>query len=348
MARGNHERAPALSVIVATPDSYQTVRQLVRYLARQTIVERLELVFVVPRAERLGLIEADLAPFLQRSVIETGPFRSLNHARVAGIRAAAAPVVALTEDHCFPTPTWAEALVAAHQDGWAAVGPTIGLANKHSLRAWASFLIQYAPWMMPTPGSVVDDIPGHNSSYKKEILFEYGDDLESMMDFEYVLHQDFQRKGYKIYLESSAEAYHLFMTKLVPSLREHYNIGRLLAATRARHTPRARRLLATASAPLVPGVRLLRILRQVHGLGWQRELLPGILPWLAIGLSASALGELVGYAIGKGQAQKSTLDLDFHRERFVSTEERARIWADELLDFGIAPTSPTLSRSQGS
>ena len=129
---------PAISVVIATPDNFQTVRQLVRYLSMQTIKAQIELVFIAPSKAEIGIVEADLDGFHGFKTLETGPFKSLNQARVKGIIEAEAPVVVLTEDHCFPAPGWAEALVEAHKGRWAAVGPVIGLANIHCMKSWAN------------------------------------------------------------------------------------------------------------------------------------------------------------------------------------------------------------------
>jgi hypothetical protein len=316
------QEPPALSVILATPDDYQSLRQLVRYLAQQTSRTQMELVLVTPEKSKMTL-EAELfSPFWGYKVIETGPFRSVNHARSTGVRQASAPIVVLTEDHCFPAPNWAEALIAAHQQPWAGVGPTFGLMNLHTYRAWAMFFIQYAPWIKPTPGGVLPDIAGHNSSYKREILLEYGDDLEKMLDFEYTLHQDLQRRGHRLFVETKAETFHVFMTDDEACIEENYTIGRLLAATRARYQSKTKTLIYWFTTPLVPPLRTWRILRQIYGLNWQRRLLPGILPWLIWYLMVEAWGEFMGYLFGIGYAQVRTLDFDFRRQRFVSEIEK--------------------------
>jgi len=335
------EKRPAISAIIATPDNFQTVRQLVRYLSMQTIKDQIELVFIAPFKAELGIVEAELDGFYGFKTLETGPFKSLNHARVKGIMESEAPVVVITEDHCFPAPGWAEALVEAHKGPWAAVGPAIGLANSHCMKSWANYYVQYAPWMRPTEGGVAEDIPGHNSSYKKDILMQYGEELESMMDFEYVLHKDLQKKGYQIYLEAKAEAYHLFMTLNKPFFLEHFSIGQLLAASRARHFNFLKRLFLLITAPLLPLVRTGRIIRQIREQGWQGQLIPGILPWLLSGLTVSATGELMGYAFGRGHSQQRTIDLDFNRDRFISEEEKRRIYSEKLLDFSKLPVAPT-------
>jgi hypothetical protein len=198
--------------------------------------------------------------------------------------------------------------------------------------------------MKPIQSGIAHDIPGHNSSYKKEILFEYGDALESMMNFEYILHQDLRNRGYKLYIEAAAETYHLFMTEITSSARENFNIGKAFAASRALQAPLRKRAFWALTSPLLPAVRTVRILKAIRKHAWQKELLPGILPWLLWGLAISAAGEFVGYVFGKGEVQKSILDLDFHRQRFVSDVEVRRIWSEHLMDFTTMPVKPNIQK----
>lgn len=333
--------APALSVILATPYDFEsTIRPVLAYLRQQTIRERLELVIVGTSRDDLGVEESALAGFHSFQILEVGPIRSTNVPRAAGIRAARAPLVALTEDHCFPDPTWAEALVRAHQGPWAAVGPTIGLANPQRMISWANYLIQYAPWVQPAPSGPMDDLPGHNSSYKKAVLESFERDLETLFIAEGKLHADLRRRGLGLYMETEAVSYHLYISRLRPYVKENYYIGRQYAANRSRDWSRWRRAVRVVAAPLVPLVRARRIHRRMREFGWQRELLPGIVPSLAVGLAASALGELVGFAAGMGDAAAQTLDLDFRRDRFVSAEERETVWTGRALEFRADPPRP--------
>jgi Glycosyl transferase family 2 len=80
----------------------------------------------------LGLEESELRDFLQFRVVEVGTINSTARARATGVRHASAPVVALTEDHAYPAPGWAEALINAHKEGWAAVGPVMANANREA------------------------------------------------------------------------------------------------------------------------------------------------------------------------------------------------------------------------
>jgi glycosyl transferase family 2 len=327
---------PALSVVVVAYYGYPPMRQLMRHLSAQTLRHQIEMVVVASSADALALDDGAFAGFWGFQIVEVGRITALNRARVAGIRAARGRIVALTEDHCFPRPDWAEALLRAHDGPWIGVGPTIGLANPQRHRAWANYLLQYGPWVAPTRSGEISDIPGHNSSYKREALLAFGEHLDAFFMADTILHWELGRRGHRLYLESGARAEHVYMTRLRPFIAENYCIGRQFASTRARPWSAARRLAFAMATPLIPLVRFTRILGRMREFGWLGRLLP-ILPSLALGLTVSAAGEFMGCLFGIGRAAERTLDLDFCRDRFVSDQERAAIWGDSLLVSTPAP-----------
>lgn len=330
----------ALSVVIVAPYGAASVRRLLQYLAQQTIRDRMEIVLVASSEQALGLDRALVAPFGGHQIVEVGPIAALNVPRVAGIQAARAPIVVLTEDHCFPAADWAESLLRSHDGPWAGVGPTVGLANPQRYRAWANYLLQYGPWIQPTTGGPMTDLPGHNSSYKRELLLGYGARLADYLVADTMLHWDLQRRGHRLYLDANARVYHVYMTNFRPFVAENYYIGRQFAASRATAWNWPVRLAFIVGSPLIPVVRLWRCLRRVWEFGWVGRLIPGVLPSLVTGLVVSAAGEFVGYTFGMGDAAGRTLDLDFRRDRFVSREERETIWADRLVQFAPGLQSP--------
>ncbi len=338
----HHGRQAELTVAVITLDTLESTRQLLRYLQAQTAKSRIEILIVCPSEERLALDPADLEGFAGYKVVAIGPFDTLHAPRVAAVRHASAPIIAYTEDHCFPAPDWAAALIEAHRGPWAAVGPIVGLANPRHHIAWVSYFMQYGDWVFSDVGAggEAPDVAGHNSSYKRDALLAYGEHLDRIMVFESVLHEDLRARGHKLYVEPRARAYHVFITRLLPFCREHYYIGRLLASTRRSRWPWHRRLLYLGGSPLIPFVRLFRILGMVRRHGWQRELLPGMLPSLFAGLLSSALGEMLGYGFGLGRAARDTVDLDMNRWRYITDEEKAELWSGRVLQFSILPPRP--------
>lgn len=315
---------PEMSVIVVTPDRYETVRKVVRHLRAQSVSHRLEIVLVAPSAKALGLDDSEMSAFLQYHVVEVGPIQSTARARAAGVQRASAPVVALVEDHAFPAPGWAEALIRAHEQGWAAVGPVMVNANPRTMTSWVNFLIEYGPWFEPMPGSVLDHLPGHNGTYKRAVLLEYGDRLEAMLEAESILHWDLRAKRHQLYLEPKARTLHQNFSAPLASVSLRFHAGRLFASARARRWPAWRRLLFTVGAPLIPLVRAARIVRELTRPGRPRHLLPRLLPPLLLGLVVDGAGEMVGYAFGPGRAMAILSDMEFHRHRYLAKRDRIK------------------------
>jgi len=293
------DTTPSLSVVIATPDHYRTIRKTIGFLRRQTARDQIELVIVAPDAGTLGLVAEEMSEFGRFRVVEIGPVVTIGRANAAGIRAASAPVVALAEDHAFPDPDWAAALIAAHRGPWAAVGPVVRNANPDSLVSRADFRIGYGPWAEPQPAGERDFLPGHNSSYKRELLLAYGDRLEAMMEAETVLHWDLRAQGYQLWLEPAARIAHVNFRRWRTWLGMQFHLGRVFAATRAERWPWWRRALFAGGSPLIPLVRLWR-LRCAS-------------PAMVIGLAVDGLGQLAGYAAGAGGSPERLTRYEFHR-----------------------------------
>ena len=321
---------PELSVILVTPDRFETIRRTVSWLNVQALRHRLELVIIAPSLEELELDENELGGFHGFRVVEVGTVRSVAAGHAAGVREASAPVVVFAEDHSYPQPGWAEALIAAHREPWAAVGPVVANANPRSVVSWADFLPGYGPWLDPTPGGAVDYLPGHNSSYKRDLLLELGSDLEPMLNAESVLHWELQGRGHRLYLEPRAKTRHFNFSRLSSYLSATFLHARTFASERARGGRwRPLRRVAYAGAwPLIPLVRLRRVFRDVrrarkHG-AFPRAL-PAVLPAVLLGLTVSALGEATGYLLGPGEAPEKVGAYEFHRDRHLTRGDRAEM-----------------------
>jgi glycosyltransferase involved in cell wall biosynthesis len=314
--------SPEMSVVIVTPDCYETIRKTVEHVRTQTVKGRLELVIVAPSTERLALNGLDLNDFFQFRVVEVGESKSIAHALAAGIRQASAPVVVLAEDHSFPERGWAEALIERHRQPWAVVGPVVRNANPESLLSWADFLLGYGTWLEPAPAGEINYLPGHNSSYKRALLVDYDRDLEAMLEAEFVLHGDLQAQGHQLYLEPAAKTAHLNFARLAPWMPYLVYAGRVFAAARARRWPLFQRLLYAGGAPLIPFVRLWRIRSELRRPGRPADLWPRVLPALLVGLTLDMVGQVLGYALGAGQANQKLFFFEFHRARYLAKRNR--------------------------
>ncbi len=316
--------SPALSVILITPDHYQSLRKTISHLRAQAICDRMEIVLVTPSAASLQADEQELRIFHQFRVVEVGPITSVGPAYAAGIRNASAPIVVLGEDHCFPEPGWAEALLRTHDQPWAVVGPVVGNANPGSKMSWADFFLGYGPWQDPTPAGEMEHLPGHNSSYKRDILLRYGARLDAMLEAESVLHWDLGRNGYRLYLEPAAKTMHVNFTLLSSWIRALSQAGRKFAAFRVANEgwSLSRRLIFAGASPLIPLVRFRRIAGELRRPGRPGHLLPGVAPLLLLGLAVDAFGQMLGCALGPGSANEEVLCFEFHRYRHVRKSDQ--------------------------
>lgn len=319
----SRDRSPALSVIILTPDSFETVRQTVRCLTRQSVRARIELLIVAPKDARIDVDEALVAPLAATRVIRIETVQPSGPARAAGVRAAHAPIVAFAEEHCFPASGWAEALIEAHTRDYAAVGPAVQNANPDTLVSWADLFVGYGPWLAPTTAREMDFLPGHNSSYKRSILVGYGERLDTLMEAETVLQWDMRQQGHRLFLEPAAQAAHTNFGLWSSWIPVMFLAGRAFADTRARGWSFGRRFAFTVASPLIPLVRLSRIVRDARRAGQHWPFLLRVLPTLAIGLLLDGAGQLAGYALGAGSTHEKLAQYEWHRIRHTPAGRNA-------------------------
>ena len=318
--------AAEMSVVIITPDHYAAIRKTMECLRAQTVRDRLEIVIVAPSARDLGQDEATLGCFAQVRVVEVGAITSEPEARAAGIRQASAALVARAEEHCFPEPGWAEALIAAHRGPWAAVGAVIVNANPDSAVSWANLLMDFGDAVEPTVAGVTRHPPSHNTSYKRAVLMQYGTVLAAMLAPEEVLFRDLQAGGHTLYLEPAARALHLNLSRWPALLLSAYHGGRLFGAARTQHERwrPIRRVLHAAGAPWIGLARLRHIVRNVVRIGRSHELLPRMLAPLVAALFAHGLGEATGIALGAGDSPQRKSQYELYRVRHLAERDQ---WA---------------------
>ena len=303
-----------LSVILAT-DTFETIRDTVAHLGAQTARERVELIVVAPPS--CGL-ELDADSFASVRVVEAdGDLLDVARLRAAGVRAAEAPVVLFAETHSFPEPTSLVALIEAHRGAWAGVGQAVGNGNPRTTLSWTNQYLDYGPWTEPCAGGPVDAIPTHNGSFKRDVLLASGERLPELLRYSDAIAELIRARGERCYLEPRAKTFHVNVSRPGSWLVERLAAGRAYAGVRREGWPAWRRAAYAVGSPLIPLVRARRVVRDIRRTGRADELVPRILPALAVGLVLSALGELTGYALGPGQAQRRIGEMELHRRAHV-------------------------------
>ena len=323
-------QAPLISVVLVAHCDSGNLRLAINRLKSQTIADRLELILVTERRKNLEAVEPALSGFLRVQTVEVGDMRAPGAAKAAGVRSASAPLVAFVEDHSYPAPDCAEALVAAHADGkYAAVGPVVLNANPATAASWACYLIFYSAWMPGAACADADHLPGNQSCYRRDLLMSYGSRLEEVLGSESVLHWELRSKGHKLRLEARALLYHLQFSARRPVWKEYFLASRAFAADRASQWGAARRAAFALGSPLLPAIRLPRIWRQAVKSGTGRVLLARSLPDMLAVLGAGTAGEMMGYALGPGDAARRLIE--FERTRHLDFTRRDLDAATRIL-----------------
>jgi hypothetical protein len=311
-----------LSVIMVIHSDSKNSRMALRHLSAQTICDSMELIIIVTSKDVLNLAPHQLEGFYCHRIIELGTLNNCGEAKAAGVRAAKAPLVAFVEDHSYPATGCAETFVKAHgRSGVAAVGPLVLNANPSSAISWGCYLVFYGNWIKPLNRQKATHLPGNQSCYKRDLLMEYGERLSEMLEAESVLHWDLLSKGFRLHLEQEAVVYHLNFSLIVPAIFEYYFASLVFAGNRARNWNSARKILYALGSPLLPVIRLSRILKDVY----RSELEPrffwrALVPMIII-LGAGAIGEMLGYAFGPGNAEEKLMDFEKIRHTYVTAED---------------------------
>lgn len=304
---------PMITVVLPTWDTFDALRTTIAHLGRQTIADRIELIISAPGADRFQMDDDAVAPLHSVRVLEAGDLTATGPARANAIREARADVVAFTEDHCFPDPDWAEALVRAHEEPHAAVAPALRNANPETLVSRADLFLGYGRWLAPGRRGLMDLLPGHNISYKRRVLIEYGEELDHLMEAETLLLWDLRRQGHTLLFEPAATTAHTNFSRTSVWLDAQWHLGRVFGATRATGWSALRRAAYALGSPAIPIIRVGHIVRYGLRNGIPAAQIAAALPLLAVGLAVDFVAQATGALFGTGESTARLTAYEFHR-----------------------------------
>jgi hypothetical protein len=290
-------REPALSVVVVTRDRLRVLGPIVRSLSRQTVADRIELVVVVPQGMDGALPAAEVAALHSARIVTRATVTERGESAATGVAAARAPIVALAENHCFPEPSWAEALLAAHRSGAAGVGPAVINANPESLISQALHAFGYGQYHRGRAGGAAAELPLHNSSYLRAHLPATITELEPVLADERALQRKLIAEGRELRFDPGPVKRHLNESNWGQLIGLLYGSGRRYGGARARSWGLARRLGYAAATPLLA----IPIARSIWGRALQdstprRSM--GLAGVIAIAGLLHAIGEAISYLAG--------------------------------------------------
>jgi len=310
---------PKLAIAVVA-DHFSAIRRVVDCIRAQDICHQLELVVAAPSREKFGL--PALPELARASVVEVESLDRLPAARAAAVRAAAAPFVFVGETHSLPRPGWAAATIAAHERGATVVIPGICNGNPSDGVSWACLIMDYGPWLASGARRELDQVPGYNTSYKREALLELAAQLDELLEQQSEIVTKLRRRGATVRFEPGAQVDHLNISRRLPWVRDSFLVGRVLATTRIRHWSMLRRIIYFGGAPLIPLVMLWRL----PGVWPRRQMKPPrtTLPAFVAVSTVMAIGEMSGYAFPASRAELERMTTnELHRELYLARAKRS-------------------------
>lgn len=316
--------APELSVVIVT-DSYDAIRKVLRYFRSQGDPARFEIVIAALGGAVLSPEAPEVLGFPHLRIVPVEATINLGRAEVQAFHASTAPFVVFAESCACPLPGFVDAIaVACRSERWVVVGPSLVNANPGSATSWAATWINYMLWIDNDERGPVAMLPGHNSAYQRRAMLALGDELDDVMQSLTALQVELRARGGELCLEPTARCEILNVSRPGWYLIDQFGKGRQYATFRRRRWSLARRLLYTLGSPLIPVIRLVRILAELRRRGHLHEVWHGPrLVMLMAGLVMGALGEFVGYVVG-GPTAPEFYERNLYRPRYLRPEDTRR------------------------
>jgi hypothetical protein len=315
---------PELSVVLVAGSGPAGIARTMRHLRAQTARRRMEVLIVAESSAGIDVAALGGGELAACRVVEVGPITARGAAAARGILAATSPIVGLIEDHSYPEPEWADALLRAHAGRWTGVGPAVGNANPESAASWVNYILGYGGFAPPLEAGERDLLPWHNSAYKRDAVTAFGDRLGPLLEWEGALQADLRSRGHALYLEPAAMTHHGNVSNVWSTVTLNLHRGRILGAQRAERErwPMWRRVLQAAAFPLFPLLQLRHLRPAMRRLPVPPELRPRVHAGLVATLGLLAVAEAWGLLTGGGDAVAHLEDYELHRTRHLSPRER--------------------------
>jgi len=300
MSKGQGTECPEISVVIASVNGPDYVDACLKSLRGQTFKGPAEVIVADCCGD--GVTELIRRNYPEVTLLSFESRKTIPELRAIGMKNARGKIIALTEDHCVADPTWFEGMYRAHQTYHGAIGGAV--ENDPSIKGavdWSVYFCEYSKYLNPVPTGEVSDIPGNNTSYRREFLDYLGGALETGL-WENFLNAKLQEHGVKLFSDPSIVVYHRKCFGFRYFLSQRYHYARSFAGMRTKGASLWRRLVFAAFSPLLPALLIGRI-------GWRvltkRRHLGRFfqaLPFLAVFTLSWAVGEFVGYLFGAGES----------------------------------------------
>lgn len=304
-----------LSAVMIAGDIRDRAGHCLKCLLAQTALADMEIVVVDVSAADQGLAACQ-HPAVR--CIRRPDLQLYSEAQAECVRQSTGDLVAFIEDHCYPEPGWAAALIGAFGNpDVALVTYTFVNHNPGHYVSRAFFIAEYGRWMAPIDSGEIHIPTCNNIAYRKSWLEPYRNRLEQMFEAEYVMHREMIGQGGVSWQESGARVAHENWLSFRDGLKANNAMRRVNAARRAElgGWGAARRLFYACAMLAAPALHLFRLARSVMN---RPSLWGQFLAGLPVSISmytTTSLEEARGYLFGPGNSRESFRETELNIER---------------------------------
>lgn len=296
------EEAPIadLSVVIPAVNGCDILLETLYAVYRQEGDVNLQV--VIPARNGEPVLRAVFDRYPSAVVLPVDPNTSIPAMRRLGFLAATGRIVAVIEDHVIVPPTWARDMVqAVARHGGAVGGPVENGATERILDRVA-FMTEYGQMARNASEGRVRALPGNNVGYPRDVIRRFRDVIAKDR-WEDALHGSLHAAGVPLMYRAELGVEHQMRYRSVAEYAsQRFLYSRTFADLRLTDSGKARRLGYGAAALLLPGLVLIRTLRNLLGTrGSRRDAILG-LPYLLVFSLAWGLGEAAGAVLGAGNA----------------------------------------------
>lgn len=306
---------PKLSVIVVSFNSPTILDRCLTSLDKQSCQDAVEILVVGKWDFSADKYETVRQRFLKMRWLSAPAAYTVPQMRQLGMTESQGELIALLEDDCLVDERWYNALLAAHQEPYQAIGGAVEPTNYEKRLDWAVYFCEYARFMLPLPEQNVQALAGNNVSYKRSILSKLLADsstaahsqrarseTESSGFYDVFAHWALRQAGEPLKAESSIVVHQINRWGWSHILSVPFHHGRGFAAMRVAEAPLRRRLPFLLLAIALPLVIMGRVIKEVVGRKRYIRKLVLCLPWIALFALSWSIGEFVGYLVGAGES----------------------------------------------
>ena len=295
---------PAIAVVLGRVSTEDGDRVIETIAALDTAVtgERCEIII----ADRLqdALTDTIRAEYPQVRLIDCPFDMSLPEMRTLAFEASSAQIIAVTEDHCVPTPGWAKTITTAFDNGGpalVAVGGSVVNGVTDTGLDWATYLCEYSYFSPPVTEGNCGILPGMNVAYRREALERLPRDRLTSGFWETTVHPLLLQHGGQFHSLNDLVMLHKKRFSWGLFARQRFIYSRYFAGLRFGDAPLPKRVFASVASLALPPLLLMRAIKAARSKGLGGEMWRAA-PYLLGFYCIWAVGESVGALRGPGNA----------------------------------------------